>query len=260
MYKEYLDFAIELAKKVGEIHLCYFRKDNLMADTKSNIYDVVTRADRESEDFIVKCVLDRYPDHKILGEEGGYRGNPEAAFVWVVDPLDGTNNYSQGLPVFCVSIALQYKGQTIAGVVYAPYLDELFFASKAGGAFMEYKGTERKQINVSDKNNLNTSVLATGFPYDKDIVPDNNSDNLSRIIPHIRGIRRMGAAAYDLCCVAAGLLDGYWELALHPWDVCAGNLIVEEAGGEIKCFRAGRGISEMAGNTSILCEIEKYIR
>lgn len=260
MYKEYLDFAIEVAKKVGEIHLSYFRKDNLMAETKSNIYDVVTRADRESEDFIVKCVLESYPDHKILGEEGGFRGNPNGTFVWVVDPLDGTNNYSQGLPVFCVSIALQYKGETIVGVVFAPYLNELFFASKGEGAYMEYGRTGCRQIYVSDKKDLATSVLATGFPYDKDKNPDNNSDNLSRIIPHIRGVRRMGAAAYDLCCVSAGLLDGYWELALQPWDVCAGNLIVEEAGGEVKYFRADRGISEIAGSKAIVCEIEKYIR
>lgn len=260
MYKEYLEFAIEMAKEVGEIHLCYFRKDNLMADTKSNIYDVVTRADKESEDFIVERVLERYPDHKILGEEGGYRGNPDGAFVWVVDPLDGTNNYSQGLPVFCVSIALQYKSETIAGVVYAPYLNELFFASKGEGAYMEYGNTGCRKISVSGKESLATSVLATGFPYDKDKNPDNNSDNLSRIIPHIRGIRRMGAAAYDLCCVAAGLLDGYWELSLQPWDVCAGNLIVEEAGGAVKTFRENRGISEMAGNRMIVAEIEKYIR
>ncbi|MGL5319004.1 MAG: inositol monophosphatase family protein [Bacteroidales bacterium] len=260
MYKEYLDFAVEMAKEVGEVHLSYFRKGNLMADTKSNIYDVVTRADKESEELIVKRVLERYPEHKVLGEEGGFRGNEAAAYVWVVDPLDGTNNYSQGLPVFCVSIGLQLDGETIVGVVYAPCLKELYYATKGGGAFMVGAGGEAERIGVSEKQHLDTSVLATGFPYDKDKNPDNNSDNLSRIIPHIRGIRRMGAAAYDLCCVAAGWLDGYWELALQPWDVCAGNLIVEEAGGEIKYFREKRGISEMAGNKAIICEIEKYIR
>lgn len=177
-----------------------------------------------------------------------------ATYLWVVDPLDGTNNYSQGLPVFCVSIGLQYRGETLLGVVYAPYLDELYTAIRGKGAFMNHV-----LIHVSDKTELDRSVLATGFPYDKGIHPVNNIDNLSRILPHLRGIRRMGSAAYDLCGVAAGFLDGYWELGLKLWDVCAGVLIVEEAGGHVEPFRDDRGIAILSGNPKIVEKMKEYI-
>ena len=260
MHEEFLSFAIDTAKKVSAIQLSYFRGNDLSIELKSNVYDVVTRADKESEEFIVRAITEKYPDHKILGEEGGFRGSAESDYLWVVDPLDGTTNYSQGLPVFCISIALQYKGETIVGVVYAPYLDELFAAAKGNGAYMWIRGGEAKRIRVSDKQTLDRSVIGTGFPYDKDINPDNNSDNVANIIPHIRDMRRMGAAVYDLCCIACGMLDGYWELALHPWDVCAGNLIVEEAGGKVYTLRQDRGISQIAGNETIVEQIKKYIK
>lgn len=260
MYNKYLDFIVDVAKKTGEIQLSYFRGDNLSIKTKSNIYDVVTRADTESEEFIVNAIAEQYPDHKILGEEGGFSGNPDSDYMWVIDPLDGTTNFSQGIPIFAVSIALMHNGETIAGVVYAPYLDELFMATKNGGAFMKYHGKGVTKIRVSQKQKLNSSVIGTGFPYDKDINPDNNSDNVAQIIPHVRDVRRMGSAAYDLCCVACGLLDGYWEMNLGLWDVCAGNLIVEEAGGIIFEHRRNRGISEIAGNNAIVEEIKKYIK
>ena len=128
MYDELLKFAVQLAKAAGGIQLAYFRGDRLSIETKSNVYDVVTRADRESEELIAGMIAERYPDHAILGEEGGCRGNAASDWRWVVDPLDGTTNYSQGLPLFTVSIALQYRGETIVGVVYAPYLNELFTA------------------------------------------------------------------------------------------------------------------------------------
>ena len=131
MYDELLKFAVQLAKAAGGIQLAYFRGDRLSIETKSNVYDVVTRADRESEELIAGMIAERYPDHAILGEEGGCRGNAASDWRWVVDPLDGTTNYSQGLPLFTVSIALQYRGETIVGVVYAPYLNELFTARVA---------------------------------------------------------------------------------------------------------------------------------
>lgn len=260
MYDEFLEFAIQLAKGAGEIQLGYFRGDDLSIRTKSNVYDVVTRADRESEEYIARAIAACYPDHAILGEEGGSRGHAAGEYRWVVDPLDGTTNYSQGLPLFTVSIALQYRGETIVGVVYAPYLKELFTAAKGGGAWMECAARTREPIRVAQKQTLATSVIATGFPYDKDLNPDNNSDNVARIIPHVRDVRRLGSAAYDLCCVAAGLLDGYWELALHEWDVCAGELILREAGGVVHNLREDRGISIVAGNEAIVSEIRKYVR
>lgn len=259
MYKEYLDFIIEIAAEVGKIQLSYFRGNDLSIETKSSAHDIVTRVDKESEAYIVQEITKRYPDHKILGEEGGFRGNDSSDYIWVVDPLDGTTNYSQGIPIFAISIALRYKDETIAGVVFAPYLDELFVATKGGGAFLKYRGGDFKQLKVSNKEDLNISVLGTGFPYDKGVNADNNTDVVSRIVPHVRDLRRMGSAAYDLCCVASGLLDGYWELGLKLWDVCAGNLIVEEAGGIVVEYKQNRGIAEAAGNTKIVDEIKKHI-
>jgi len=186
MYDELLKFAVQLAKAAGGIQLAYFRGDRLSIETKSNVYDVVTRADRESEELIAGMIAERYPDHAILGEEGGCRGNAASDWRWVVDPLDGTTNYSQGLPLFTVSIALQYRGETIVGVVYAPYLNELFTATKGGGAYLQYASREPERLRVGEKQTLATSVIASGFPYDKDVNPDNNSDNVARIIPYVR--------------------------------------------------------------------------
>ena len=259
MYQEFLDFIFPLAEGAGKIQLAYFRGDDLAIRTKSNVYDVVTRADKESEAYIVQAILGRYPGHGILGEEGGVMGTEGSDYRWVIDPLDGTTNYSQGLPVFAVSIALQHKGETIVGVVYAPYLGELFTAVKGGGAHLQYASREPERIRVGEKRTLATSVIATGFPYDKDVNPDNNSDNVARIIPYVRDVRRLGSAAYDLSCVAAGLLDGYWELDLHEWDVCAANLIVREAGGVVTDFRPDRGVSQAAGNETLVREILKYV-
>ncbi len=229
MYDELLKFAVQLAKAAGGIQLAYFRGDRLSIETKSNVYDVVTRADMESEELIAGMIAERYPDHAILGEEGGCRGNAASDWRWVVDPLDGTTNYSQGLPLFTVSIALQYRGETIVGVVYAPYLNELFTATKGGGAYLQYASREPERLRVGEKQTLATSVIASGFPY-------------------------------DISCVAAGLLDGYWELALHEWDVCAAELILAEAGGVVCDLRRDRGISIVAGNGAIVKEILKYVR
>lgn len=248
-----LELAIAWAKEVGKLHLSYFRGNKLDIHTKSNVYDVVTRADKESEAFLLREIGKNFPEHAVLGEESGEHAGT-ADYRWVVDPLDGTNNFSQGLPVFTVSIGLQYKEETLLGVVYAPYFDELYTAVKGKGAFLN-----SKPIHVSVKSDLEHSVLGTGFPYDKDINPDNNASNLVAILPHLRGIRRMGSAAYDLCCTAAGWLDGYWELALSPWDMCAGALIVEEAGGCIEIFRENRGISLIAGNAVIVKKIREII-
>lgn len=249
-----LELAVTWAREVGKIHLSYFRGQNLGIETKSNIYDVVTRADKESEAFLLEQIQKHFPGHAVLGEESGAHAGA-GEYCWVVDPLDGTNNFSQGLPVFTVSIGLQRNGETILGVVYAPYFNELYTAVRGGGAFMN-----GKRLQVSQKESLNCSVLGTGFPYDKDINPDNNADNLARILPHLRGVRRMGSAAYDLCCVAAGFLDGYWELSLQPWDVCAGVLIVEEAGGITCHFRQDRNISIISGNPLLVGKIKEKIR
>ncbi|MEG1736653.1 MAG: inositol monophosphatase family protein [Odoribacter sp.] len=249
-----LTLAIEWAKETGKIQLSYFRGTDLGIQTKSNVYDVVTRADKESEAFLLKEIQGHFPDHAVLGEESGAHDGT-SDYRWVIDPLDGTNNYSQGLPIFTVSIGLQYKEETILGVVYAPYFKELYTAIKGQGAYLN-----GHSIRVAEKKDLAHSVLGTGFPYDKDVNPDNNAANLSAILPHLRGIRRMGSAAYDLCCVAAGFLDGYWELSLQLWDICAGVLIVEEAGGRVLPFRENRGYSIIAGHSGIVEKIQEKIK
>lgn len=246
-----LRHAIDWAMEAGRIQRDKFRSRHLQMETKTSIHDVVTEVDKACEELILGRIRNRYPQHNILAEETGLHCiQQDAEWEWVVDPLDGTNNYSQGLPIFCVSIGVRHKGETVVGVVYVPFFDELFSAVRGEGA--SWNG---RFIHVSHKIDLNECVLATGFPYDKGTNPINNLDNACAIIPNVRGIRRMGSAAYDLCCVAAGLLDGYWELDLKPWDACAGALIVEEAGGYIKPFRDDRHISIVAGNKTIVDKI-----
>lgn len=252
--EEALQKAVEWAKEAGRIQMSFFRGNDLGVSTKSNVYDVVTRVDKECEAFLLKQIGTAYPGHAVLGEESG-KHEGKSDFCWVIDPLDGTNNYSQGLPVFTVSIGLQYRNETQLGVVYAPYFDELYTACRGKGAFLN-----GKPVRVGDKSDLEHSVVGTGFPYDKDVNPDNNVENVARILPCLRGLRRMGSAAYDLCCVAAGFLDGYWEFSLHLWDMCAGALIVEEAGGEVVSFRENRGVSIIAGNPLLVKKIGEKVK
>ena len=223
--EQMLAFARNCAKEAGKIQLSYFRGNHLHIETKFNMHDVVTVADKESERYIIGEIKRTYPEHAILGEESGMHAG-DSEYCWVIDPLDGTTNYSQGLPIFTVSIGLHCKGK---------------------GAMLN-----GRSIHVSGKNDTQESVVSTGFPIDKDRNPDNNLDNLARILPMVRGVRRQGSAAFDLCCVAAGILDGYWEFNLHLWDVCAGILIVTEAGGTVRSFREDRNVSIVAGTPAIV--------
>ena len=255
--KVILEWAIDWAMAAGKLQMEKFRSRHLEMGTKSSIHDVVTEVDKACEQMLIEKISQTYPTHSILGEETGQHRHEGSDWEWVVDPLDGTNNYSQGLPAFCVSIGVRYRGFTQVGVVYCPKLDELYTAVRGEGAQLN-----GRTIHVSRKHNLDECVLATGFPYDKGTTStaDNNLDNVVRMVPQLRGIRRMGSAAYDLCSVAAGWLDGYWELNLKPWDVCAGELIVEEAGGIIRPFREDRCISIAAGNESIVNQILKNVK
>lgn len=236
-YKAILDSAIQMARASGQIQLEYFRSQKFNINTKLNAYDVVTTADRESENLIVSMIQKLYPTHGIIAEETGIR-DEKSDYRWVIDPLDGTTNFSQGLPVFCVSIALEYKEETVIGVVYAPYLDELFYAIKGEGSF--FNG---EKIRCSNKNKLEEAVVSTGFPYDKRENPDNNIKEISKVAPRVRGLRRMGSAAIDMCYVATGYFDAYWELNLKRWDVAAGTLIAEEAGAKVFSLRDNRNHS-----------------
>ncbi len=241
------------ARKVGKIQKEHLG-ENMVLNTKSSSVDLVTEMDRWSEEFLMNAIRDKYPDHAILSEEYG-KHDIASNYLWVIDPLDGTTNYAQGLHVFAVSIALQYQSKTRLGIIYVPVLDQMFEAVRGQGAYLNGNA-----IRVGGKAELRESVLATGFPYDRAENPDNNVNYFSRITPQVRGIRRMGSAAYDLANVSAGLLDGYWELNLSPWDVAAGVLILEEAGGKVVYLPEKRGVSLVAGNEVICQKILEEIR
>ena len=232
--------AIKIAYEAGEIMLKYFRAKSLESEVKSNSSDVVTEVDRNVETFVRKAIKDLYPAHGIISEESQPIPS-KGDWYWVVDPLDGTTNFSQGLPVFNISIGIEKNGETVVGVVYAPYLREMFFAVKGCGAF--FNG---EQIHVSQKKNLETAVVATGLPYDKKDNPDNNLKEVACVAPEVRGLRRLGSAALDMAYVAAGFFDAYWELDLKQWDISAGMLLVREAGGDIFHLRRNRNYSILA--------------
>lgn len=244
-YSSLLLDAMSWAREAGAVHLRYFRGNELDIQSKLNDSDVVTAADKAAEKVLIDHIKASYPDHSILSEESGEEAHC-GEYRWVIDPLDGTTNFSQGLPLFSVSIGIEHNGETVVGVVFAPYLNELFHAVKGQGAWLN-----GEPIKVSGKTRLDRSVVATGFPVDKDTNPDNNLDNVARVMPRVRGLRRLGSAAIDLCYVAAGFLDGYWELNLHAWDASAGLLILEEAGGSYTHFRTDRNISVLAGTPAI---------
>ncbi len=252
-YTSILLNAISWAREAGAVHMRYFRGNELSIQSKFNDSDIVTAADKAAEKLLLDHIHAAYPAHSILSEESGAEPH-SGEYRWVIDPLDGTTNFSQGLPLFCVSIGVEHNGTTVVGVVYAPYLDELFHAVKGSGAFLN-----GIPVNVSGKTCLEHSVVSTGFPVDKDINPDNNLDNVARIMPKVRGLRRLGSAALDICYCAASYLDGYWEMNLHEWDVNAALLILAEAGGDAMPFRDDRNVSIVAGTPSVRQQLSALI-
>ena len=228
-----LDFAVETAEHVGKnIQLSGFRNDNISIDYKSRT-DLLTNIDIESENYIVEKIKHNFPDHSIIAEEGNSIDN-ECEYIWHIDPLDGTNNFAHGIGHFCVSIGLFSKNlqQVLCGAVFDPLKNELFYAKYEGGSFLN-----NNLIRVSKITDIGTSIIATGFPYDKENGKINNIKQFSAVLPHIQGIRRMGSAALDLCYTACGRIDGYWEGMLNSWDICAGSLILTEAGGNISDYK-----------------------
>lgn len=196
--------------------------------------DLVTEVDLASEKLIREAISTYYPRHEILAEEGGLTES-KSEYRWIVDPLDGTTNYAHGYPMFCVSIALERGGETILGVVYDPMREELFSAEPGAGAALN-----NRAIRVSRTDQLMQSILSTGFPYDIRTSKLTNLDHWANFAMNAQALRRDGAAALDLCYVACGRFDGFWELSLSPWDTAAGALIVTEAGGRVTDFRGGR--------------------
>jgi myo-inositol-1(or 4)-monophosphatase len=205
--------------------------------TKSSRIDIVTAADQEVETLIAKALLGRFPDHHLVGEEGGGQGAPAnlAPYQWFVDPIDGTVNFASKLPHFCTSIALATPDrQPLLGVIFDPTRNELFTAVQGKGAFLN-----GQPIRVTQTDELIDSVITSGFPYDKHSNPDNNLKEWAAFLVKIRGERRLGAAALDLAYLAAGRLDGYWEKDLKLYDVMAGMLLVREAGGKVTDYTGG---------------------
>ncbi|PRR77775.1 Inositol-1-monophosphatase [Clostridium liquoris] len=248
--KEVLSNVKTWALEVGKIQLEKLNGD-IKYSSKSTKVDMVTEVDILSEKIIIERIRENYPDHSILSEEKG-KLKSKSPYTWVVDPLDGTNNYLHGFPIFCISIALKYLEETVLGVVYVPKLNEMFYSIKGEGAFLN-----EEKIEVAQKKELQECILATGFPYDKRISEHNNVNLFSNIVRDLQGIRRTGSAAFDLCSVACGRLDGYWELKLSLWDLAAGELIVEEAGGKvitskIKKENGEDGINIIAGNEKVV--------
>lgn len=227
-YHDYLQEAVFAARLAGRYQKYRFASP-LDIELKGD-KDLVTEVDRESERLIVEHLRSRFPGHDIVAEEGDY-AQAGSSFRWIIDPVDGTTNYAHGFPWFCSSIGLQQNGELVAGVIYNPVYDELFTATKGGGAYLN-----GRRLSVSARSPLKNSLLGTGFPYDCASDPANNFANFIAFQKSARGIRRAGAAALDLACVAAGRLDGFWELKLKAWDVAAGVLLVREAGGVVTTF------------------------
>src|SRR3954463_6648072 len=231
MPSDYLPFIEQTARDAGALLMRHF-KARVAIEYKGDA-DLVTVADRESETLIVARIRERFPQHDILGEEGT-RTESGAEFKWYIDPLDGTTNFAHGFPVFCVSIALERKGERVAGVLYDPTRDELFVAEKGSGATLN-----GARMQVSKVAKLNEALVATGFPSHKRH-KNPNIHFYHQITLRTHGVRRAGSAALDLASVAAGRVDGFWEFNLNPWDTAAGVLLVEEAGGGALVFPPGQ--------------------
>jgi myo-inositol-1(or 4)-monophosphatase len=226
-----LNFAIRVAKDAGRL-LRDRVGTRIDIDHKGSI-NLVTDVDLASERLIREAISTYYPRHEVLGEEGGL-SDSGSEYRWIVDPLDGTTNYAHGYPIFCVSIALECKGEIELGVVYDPMRDELFTAEQGGGAALN-----NRPIRVSKTAELIEGLLSTGFPYDIKTSKLTNLDHWANFAMNAQALRRDGAAALDLCYVACGRFDGFWELNLSPWDTAAGALIVTEAGGRVTNFSGG---------------------
>src|SRR5919201_324435 len=228
--KDFLPLTIDIAREAGALLMQHFVQ-RVQIEYKGEV-DLVTVADRASEELIIGRIRERWPDHDVMAEEGARRDSG-SDYRWYVDPLDGTTNFAHGFPVFCVSIGLEYKGQMIAGAVYDPARGEMFSAEKGSGACLN-----QGRIEVSKTSNLPESLVATGFPSHKRH-KNPNIHFYHQITLRTHGVRRAGSAALDLASVAAGRFDGFWEFNLNSWDTAAGVLIAEEAGARVTNFAGG---------------------
>ena len=252
-----VNIAVRAARAAGDIILRYHNQVDLLTIENKSENDFVSEVDKTAESAIIKEIKKAFPQHSILGEESGTMIG-DSDYQWIIDPLDGTTNYLHGFPQYAVSIALVEKGITSHAVIYDPFKEELFTASKGEGAYLN-----NERIRVTSTNGLKDTLIGTGFPFKHPQHLDCYIETFRAIHPHVSGIRRAGAAALDLAYLAAGRLDGFWEIGLNSWDMAAGSLMVKEAGGFIGDFSGRDQYMEtgnvVAGNSDVYKQILKKI-
>jgi myo-inositol-1(or 4)-monophosphatase len=252
-----VNIAVRAARRAGEVMIRHMNQLESLQVVEKSRGDFVTQVDQAAEAAIIEVIKDHYPEHSILAEESGATGEHE--YQWIIDPLDGTTNYLHGFPQFCVSIGVARNGEVEHGVVYDPLRQEIFSASRGQGAQLD-----GRRIRVSKRTTLQASLVATGFPYRANLVHIERYVNMLRaVMLESSGVRRPGSAALDLCYVAAGRVDAFFELGLSKWDIAAGALIIREAGGRISDFRGGDGYLEsgnvVAGNPKTYAALSKLL-
>jgi myo-inositol-1(or 4)-monophosphatase len=254
-----LNLMIKAARKAGRALVKDFREvENLQVSTKGP-GDFVSKADREAERIIREELMAGRPSYGWLGEETGAAAGEDPTRRWIVDPLDGTTNFLHGLPHWAVSIALEHKGEIVSGVVFDAAKDELFWAEKGAGAWMN-----DKRLRVSGRRHLHEAIFATGVPFGAKTTLPATIQDLARLMPATAGVRRWGAAALDLAYVAAGRFDGYWEREINAWDMAAGMILVRESGGIVQGLREGEGALDsgavICGNQALFDQFARIIR
>jgi myo-inositol-1(or 4)-monophosphatase len=252
-----LNIAVRAARSAGNVIIRNLGKLDTLAIHTKDRNDFVTEVDRQAEQEIIYILRKAFPGHGILAEESGVQEGND--YQWIIDPLDGTTNFLHGFPQFAVSIAMRHKGRMEHGVIYDPLRQELFTATRGGGAMLN-----DQRIRVTKRKTLEGSLLGTGFPFKSQQHLDAYLDMFRALFPQTAGIRRAGSAALDLAYVAAGRLDGFWEIGLSIWDMAAGVLLIQEAGGLSSDFTGGNNHLEsgniVAGNPKLFAEILKTIR
>lgn len=252
-----LNIAIRAARNAGKVITRYVNHVDSLNITSKGYNDFVSEVDRQAEAEVINVIRKAYPDHSILAEEGGEQGHNE--YQWIIDPLDGTTNFLHGFPQFAVSIALQHKNKIEQSVVYDPLRQELFTATLGSGAFLD-----ERRIRIRKATGLQGTLIGTGFPFKHPQHLDAYLGMFKSIHLQTAGIRRAGAASLDLAYVAAGRLDGFWEIGLNPWDMAAGVLLIQEAGGLVSDFSGGHDFLEtgnlVAGSPKVFKEILQNIQ
>lgn len=249
-----IDIAKEAALIAGKILIDNLGKlETNQIETKSK-NNFVTDIDKLSEKTIIDIIHSAYPDHSIFAEESGASNNKGNDYRWIIDPIDGTTNYIHSIPFFCISIALEYKGEIILGVIYDPVRNEMFYAEKGKGAYLN-----NRKIHVSDKQDISESIITIGFPYKNNHNISLYINTFTKISESCANIRKVGSAAMDLAYVASGRFDGYWELDLSQWDIAAGVIIIREAGGFVSDINGENGFMETGNIVASNQKIHKQI-